>query len=250
VSTDVPNRAKSAAEAFHPVDPVSSREPHAALAELRASCPVAHLGGPESGLPELHLMTRHDVVADVLRNYRTFGSIGFFPSIERFRAIPEELRSLIELDPPAHTRARRLNLIAMKPAAIAEVIPHVTGVARALTAEFRAAGRADLVSQFAVPLPADAIAAVLGLPTTDADLIHDWVESTFSEPPEHEQDRVPSGSLHRWSFARGHSQPPTPADRARQLGEPRPRSSHNPTKQRSIRRAGLSNRGAASRPAP
>ncbi|HKE74447.1 MAG TPA: cytochrome P450 [Acidimicrobiales bacterium] len=165
---------------YHPADPDEARDPYPALADLRRRCPVSR---PErDGFPPLTLFVRYDDITGILRDYRTFGNIGFFPSLAPYRAMPDERRSIIEMDPPRHTAVRRLNLIAMKPAAIDAVVPRIEATARTLVDGFRADGSAELVRRLAVPLPADAIATVLGLPTDDADMIHEWVESTFSEP--------------------------------------------------------------------
>jgi cytochrome P450 len=167
---------------YHPVDPTAARDPFAQLAELRASCPISH---PEmEGFPPLTLLTRYADVTFAYRDYKTFGNIGFFPSMAAYNAMDDTRRSIIELDPPRHTAVRRLNLLAMKPAAVAEALPRIEQVAVDLIGKLRPEGRAELVQQLAVPLPADAVATVLGLPNTDADMIHEWVESTFSEPPD------------------------------------------------------------------
>ncbi len=61
--------------------------------------------------------------------------------------------------------------------------------AQGLVAEMVTAGRSEVVADLAVPLPADAIAAVLGLPTDDAAMIHDWIATLFSEPTVDRIDR-------------------------------------------------------------
>ena len=127
--------------------------------------------------------------------YRAFGNIGFYPSLDLYRMVPDEQRTIIELDPPRHTPVRRLNLLAMKPAAIDEVLPRIEVVAEQLVARMVSAGTAEVVGDLAVPLPADAIAAVLGLPTDDAPMIHDWIETVFSEPAVDRGDRAPTSVI-------------------------------------------------------
>ena len=129
------------------------------------------------------------------RDYRTFGNIGFYPSLDVYRMTPEDQRTIIELDPPRHTPVRRLNMLAMKPSAIDAVLPRIALVAQRLVAGMVRAGTAEIVGELAVPLPADAIAAVLGLPTDDAPMIHDWIESVFSEPAVDRPDRAASPTI-------------------------------------------------------
>ncbi len=166
--------------AYHPADPDATRDPFGALAELRRSCPVARLTPPD--LPPVTLVTGYEDARVVYRDYRTFGNIGFYPSLDVYGMTPDDERTIIELDPPRHTPVRRLNMLAMKTAAIDEVLPRIQLVAQQLVAGMVEAGAAEVVGDLAVPLPADAIAAVLGLPTADASRIHDWIETVFSEP--------------------------------------------------------------------
>ena len=180
-------------EQYHPADPETTRSPFPALAELRRTCPVSRRTG--AGLPPVTLVTRYEDARDVYRDYRTFGNIGFYPSLELYRMLPEEQRTIIELDPPRHTPVRRLNLLAMKPAAIDEVLPRIEVVAEQLVERMVSAGTAEVVGDLAVPLPADAIAAVLGLPTDDAPMIHDWIETVFSEPAVDRGDRAPTPAI-------------------------------------------------------
>ncbi len=166
--------------AYHPADPGATRDPYDALAELRRQHPVARLTPPD--LPPVTLVTRYEDARAVYRDYRAFGNIGFYPSLDVHRMTPEDERTIIDLDPPRHTPVRRLNLLAMNPAAIDAVLPRIAFVARQLVAGMVQAGTAEIVGELAVPLPADAIAAVLGLPTDDAPMIHDWIATLFSEP--------------------------------------------------------------------
>jgi len=165
---------------YHPADPVTTRDPYAALRELRRTCPVARLDGPD--LPPVTLVSAYADARAVYRDYRTFGNIGFYPSTLMYDMTAEDRRTIIELDPPRHTAVRRLNLIAMKPAAIDVLLPHIEAVADDLVGTFVGEGGGDVVSRIAIPLPADAIAAVLGLPAADAALVHQWVATLFSEP--------------------------------------------------------------------
>jgi len=182
-------------EQYHPADPETTRDPYSALADLRRSCPVSRRTAP--GLPPVTLVTRYEDLRRVYRDYRAFGNIGFYPSLDLYGMIPEEQRTIIDLDPPRHTAVRRLNLLAMNPAAIDVVLPRIEMLAARFVEQMVAAGTAEIVGDLAVPLPADAIAAVLGLPTDDARRIHDWIESVFSEPAVDRSERPdsPTGDM-------------------------------------------------------
>ena len=128
---------------YHPAHPEATRDPYAALAELRRTCPVSRLAGED--LPPVTLVTRYEDARPLYRNYKAFGNIGFFPSLAVYEMTPDAERTIIDLDPPRHTAVRRLNLVAMKPAAIDLVVPHIRVVADELTSAFVANGGGEAV---------------------------------------------------------------------------------------------------------
>jgi cytochrome P450 len=164
------------------LDAEIQREPWVLLRDLRDSCPVSYV---DADGERVITVTRYDDVVRVYRDYRRFGNIGHHPSRRGLDAVPVEARNLSSLDPPRHTDVRRLYLVALKPAAIDAALPAIEQHVRALTNEIAsvlAAGQSvDMVAAWAVPVPARAIATVLGLPVEDAGRIHDWVESQFSD---------------------------------------------------------------------
>ncbi len=164
---------------FHPVDSADSTCPFAKLRDLRQSASIST--AERDGFPTVTVVTRYDDVASVFRNWRAFGNISSDPDPTRHDATPEDERVIIALDPPAHTWVRRLSQLAMAPAAVENALPYVAGVAEQLVAEFAGRGTAELVGEWAEPLPSRAIARVLGLPEEDAPILHDWVASQFTE---------------------------------------------------------------------
>ena len=163
---------------FHPIDSADAAHPER-LAEVRARCPVSVAA--RDGYPSVTMVATYEGIAEVFRNWRAFGSIGADPDPDVHDATPMELRPIIALDPPAHTWARRLNNLAMAPAAVEKALPYVASQAAALVGAFADDRQAELVGEWAEPLPGLAIARVLGLPEEDSGFIHDWVVSQFTE---------------------------------------------------------------------
>jgi cytochrome P450 len=164
---------------FHPVDSADSTCPFAKLATLRRDDPVTI--AEREGFPTVTVVTKYADVSSVFRSWRAFGNIGSDPNPARHDATPEDARVIIALDPPTHTWVRRLNQLAMAPSAVEKVLPQVAVVARQLVAAFAGRGEAELVGEWAEPLPSRAIACLLGLPEADAAFIHEWVVSQFTE---------------------------------------------------------------------
>ncbi|MFC5061827.1 cytochrome P450 [Actinomycetospora atypica] len=82
--------------------------------------------------------------------------------------------SVLGLDPPEHTRLRRLVAPAFTPARIAAREDLAVRVAERLVDAAARQGRFDLVAAVAVPLPVAIIADILGVPDADADAFAHW----------------------------------------------------------------------------
>jgi cytochrome P450 len=86
---------------------------------------------------------------------------------------PVEL-SFLGLDPPEHTRLRRLVAGWFTPARIAAYEPLALGLAERLADDAARGGRFDLMADVATPLPVAVIAAILGVPDADAGAFARW----------------------------------------------------------------------------
>jgi cytochrome P450 len=83
---------------------------------------------------------------------------------------PAFARHMLSVDPPDHTRLRRLVSSAFTPRHVEELRPRVQGIVDDLLDEMAAAGpgaRIDLVAAFAFPLPFTVICELLGVPEPD-----------------------------------------------------------------------------------
>jgi cytochrome P450 len=82
---------------------------------------------------------------------------------------PGLARHLLRTDPPDHTRLRRLVGRAFTLRRVAALRPRIQQIADDLLAVFLPQGHADLVTEFAQPLPMTVIAELLGIPRGDRD---------------------------------------------------------------------------------
>jgi cytochrome P450 len=157
--------------------------PYDALARLRRDSPVAWvdeipaLGWP--GGPGFWLVLRHADVESVLRQPRLFSSWLGATQI-RDPATPGALgyvrRMMLNMDPPEHSRLRRLLSRSFTPRAVAQLEQRIRGHARALCARAFAGarGECDFARDVAADLPLLALADVLGVPAQDRWLLFDW----------------------------------------------------------------------------
>jgi cytochrome P450 len=81
---------------------------------------------------------------------------------------------LLNIDPPDHTRLRRLVSKAFTPRTVARFEPRVRELTGRFVDGFAAGGRADLIHDIAFPLPIHAICDLLGVPERDQDDFRDW----------------------------------------------------------------------------
>ncbi len=86
---------------------------------------------------------------------------------------PSDLPVIVNLDPPDHTRIRKLVSGTFSPRRVEALRPRIEQIVAERLDAIEAAGRpADLVSQFAVPVPVTVICELLGAPQHGRDLIH------------------------------------------------------------------------------
>ncbi len=155
-----------------------------ALTRLRRERPVvwveerAVLGWP--GGPGFWLVLRHADVETVLSRPQLFSSSLGGTQI-RDPATPEALRyvrqSMLNVDPPGHSRLRRLLTRSFTPRAVAQLEDQIRRHARAIVARVvggAASGRCDFAKDVAADLPLLTLADVLGVPPQDRMLLFDW----------------------------------------------------------------------------
>ncbi len=90
---------------------------------------------------------------------------------------PEFSRHMLNVDPPDHTRLRRLVSRAFTPGRVAALEPAIRGIAGDLLDALDAAGpgtTVDLIEGYAYPLPFGVIGQLLGIPPADRPRLHAW----------------------------------------------------------------------------
>ena len=92
---------------------------------------------------------------------------------------PEFSRHMLNVDPPDHTRLRRLVSRAFVPGRIAALEPTIRAIASGLLDELDVAGpdaTVDLIEGYAYPLPFGVIGELLGVPAADRPRLHAWFQ--------------------------------------------------------------------------
>ena len=91
-----------------------------------------------------------------------------------------ETQGLIHSDPPDHTRIRRLVLKAFTPPVIEAMRPQIQGIVDELLDRMESNGHAELIEEFAFALPVTVLAAILGVPRSDAPKFRRWADDLLA----------------------------------------------------------------------
>ncbi|WP_309059247.1 cytochrome P450 [Streptomyces sp.] len=165
--------------AFDPWDPAFVADPYPAYAELRERGRV-HFFEPTNQW----LVPHHADVSALLRDRRLgrtylhrfrheeFGRTAPPPEHEPFHTLNDH--GMLDLEPPDHTRIRRLVSKAFTPRTVERLKPYVRQLAGDLVAALVEAGGGDLLRDVAEPLPVAVIAEMLGIPEADRAPLRPW----------------------------------------------------------------------------
>src|SRR5215472_6180889 len=157
-------------KSFNPMDPEFLADPYPTYHRLRAEDPVHHspLG--------FWVLTRYEDVAAVLRDPRFIKEPLAALVAARFGAeVPRGIGlSMLDRDPPDHTRLRGLVSKAFTPRVVEGLRPRIQEIVDGLLAGAAARGSMDLIEEFAYPIPVVVICEMLGVPIEDQERFKGW----------------------------------------------------------------------------
>lgn len=154
-------------------DEANRPNPHLLYAEMRKEAPVYEGIGPVTGRSFWFLTKHDDVVAafndrrlgrDIERLPETLRDQHRFPNEDMLRVMNTHM---LNMDPPDHTRLRRLVSSTFTPKRVRELAPRIEEMADDLLGGL--GGDADLIHDYALPIPVMVIAELLGVPIDDLD---------------------------------------------------------------------------------
>lgn len=158
-------------------DPAVIADPYPHFERLRAHAPVAH----HLGLGVMLVSTRAgcDTVLRDRRLGRVFVDRTPPEQWETFNWLHAD--SILDSEPPKHTRLRRLVASAFGRGHIARLAPRIealtVGLLEDCARDLEATGRFDVLERYAEPLPVLVIAELLGWPEADRHLLRPWSQA-------------------------------------------------------------------------
>ncbi|MGK8489725.1 cytochrome P450 [Nocardia asiatica] len=159
------------------LDPAVRPDPYPLFARLRDAGPFRIGDAP------VVVLTRYADCAAMLRDPRASVDrslarlqLGSMPIYDGTRAdgAAATKPSFLFLDPPDHTRLRRLVAKAFTPRVVRRLEPRITEIVDDLLDQRARAGSFDAVDHFAYPLPVTVICELLGVPLADEARLNAW----------------------------------------------------------------------------
>ena len=158
---------------FNPFDPEFRKNPHPFYDRLRTEEPVHRtpLG--------FVVLTRYEDVVNTLRNNDFSRDIEVNANLpesptRKFRRENERSKSMLNLDPPDHTRLRRLVSKSFTPSAIEKLRPRIQQLVDDALANAKKTGHLELVEELAFPVPFQVISDLLAMPTERGEELREW----------------------------------------------------------------------------
>jgi cholest-4-en-3-one 26-monooxygenase len=207
---------------FTDPDLCAERIPAAELAELRRLAPVWWNKQPRgaSGFDDegYWVVTRHADIMEVSRN-ETFSSYENTAIIQHGEQVTDDVLAahrliLLNIDPPQHTKLRRIVSRGFTPKAINSLKDTLTERAHKIVAKALEDGTGDFVNDVACELPLQAIAELLGVPQDDRRKIFDWSNQMIGyDDPDYEGDpTIAAAELVGYSMAMADERKKCPMD--------------------------------------
>ncbi|MEV5709251.1 cytochrome P450 [Actinoallomurus sp. NPDC052274] len=164
---------------YAPGSPAFVADPYPALARLRRESPVFFHEPTNQWV-----ISRYADVNALLRDRRLGRTYHHVATDEEFgrEPQPEFLKpfwdlndaGMLDMEPPDHTRLRRLVSKAFTPRMVEDLRPRIRALAEGLVGGLVERGGGDVIAEVAEPLPVTVIAEMLGVPEADRHLLRPW----------------------------------------------------------------------------
>ena len=207
---------------FEPFSAEYLKDPYSFMKYAREAAPVFY-----SAEFDYWIVTRYDDIRRIFQSPAIFSAANTLapltdPCPMAKAALKEggytPVPALVNVDPPAHTRARRLANVAFTPKRVAAMEPFIREVTKRFCDEHLRDGHADLIGDLAWALPVLVLFRVLGLPESDVARVKQGVRNRglllFGRATEAEQVNAATELAAFWRYASAlvEARAETPAD--------------------------------------
>ncbi|MEU3567034.1 cytochrome P450 [Kitasatospora sp. NPDC036755] len=161
-------------------EPAFYTDRYPTYAALRATSPVLQVP-LEHGATIATVVTGYDAARQAFTAPLSKNTGAYFADKRSNRSLhPAVARSMLTVDPPEHTRLRRLVTKAFTPARVNALRPYIRSLAEQFVGLWEPGDEVNLVEELAGPLPVTVICQLLGVPPSDRDAIRSWSTDLFA----------------------------------------------------------------------
>ncbi|MGB0798885.1 MAG: cytochrome P450, partial [Planktomarina sp.] len=149
-------------------------DPYAVLANLRSQAPVHQ--NPDGSF----VLTSYDDIAKTYRDPAVWSSdkkAAFAPKFGNAPLFEHHTTSVVFMDPPDHTRIRRLFQSAFTRKALAAFVPRITSLVDEYLDRLEDQKKMEVVEEFSFRLPIEVVCDLLGVPREDRELLRRWANA-------------------------------------------------------------------------
>jgi cytochrome P450 len=164
---------------YDPYDYAIDADPHPVWKRLRDEAPVYY-----NAQHDFYALSRFDDVLAAHLDPATFSS-AHTTVLELMRPEPDPFMTsmMIFMDPPSHTRYRKLVSRAFTPRHMSALEPRIRALAGRFLDEFVGTSGFDFVDDFGARLPVMVISVLLGAPEEDEVQLREWTDATLHIDP-------------------------------------------------------------------
>jgi cytochrome P450 len=150
------------------------------LGQLREERPAARITLPDGNTA--WLVTRHADVRLVLTDPRFSRAAAAGPDVPLTGLARLAADSMLGMDPPEHTRLRKLIAGAFTVRRVEQLRPRIVKLVDDLLVAVQPLPRpVDLMERFSLPLPIHVICELLGVPVQDRHVLHEWSDTVMGD---------------------------------------------------------------------
>jgi cytochrome P450 len=155
---------------YDPYDHAIHDDPYPVYRRLRDEAPL-YYAEPYN----VWVLSRYEDCSRALRDFKTFSN-GRGTSVDVSK---EQMPTVLDSDPPNHTRLRHLMSGMFTPEAVQPLEQVVRTMALDLLEPHLGSGRIDIIGDFAARLPMAIICQLLGFPREDEDMVRLWTDTVL-----------------------------------------------------------------------
>ncbi len=181
-------------ETFDPLDPDYLADPYPYFAKFRREAPIFY--APKV---DFWVFSRYEDIQNIVKDPETFSNVRvqepLHPltdeALEHLKRGVRVTPTTSTADPPLHRRTRKHAARAFSAKRVAGLEGRIREIANGLIDQMISNGCADMVEQFAFPLPASVVFSLIGYPEEDTEMLKSWcfdrLKITWGRPLPNEQ---------------------------------------------------------------